>query len=94
MNKQTHCPLCKNELVKIFSSKDYLISGEIFDIVECLSCTLRITSPFPSVDTIDNYYNSKDYISHADKTGGLFEVIYKYVRSYMLSKKRKLIEIV
>lgn len=92
MNKQTHCPLCKNELVKIFSSKDYLISGETFDIVECLSCTLRITSPFPSVDTIGNYYNSEDYISHSDETKGLFEFIYKFVRFYMLGKKRKLIE--
>ena len=92
MNKQTHCPLCKNELVKIFSSKDYLISGETFDIVECLSCTLRITSPFPSVDTIGNYYNSEEYISHAEETKGLFEVIYKFVRSYMIGKKRKLIE--
>ena len=72
--------------------RDYLISGETFDIVECLSCTLRITSPFPSVDTIDKYYNSKDYISHAEKTKGLFQVIYNFVRSYMLSKKRKLIE--
>jgi len=87
MNKQTHCPICKNELVKIFSTKDYLISGETFDIVECSSCTLRITNPFPSVDTIGNYYNSEDYISHSDETKGLFEFIYKFVRSYMLDKK-------
>ena len=92
MKKQTHCPLCKNELVNIYSTKDYLISGETFDIVECLSCTLRITSPFPSVDKIDNYYKSDDYISHSDQTKGIFQVIYKYVRLYMLGKKRKLVE--
>ena len=92
MNKQTHCPLCKNELVKIFSTKDYLISGETFDIVECLSCTLRITSPFPGVDTIGNYYNSEDYISHSDETKGLFEIIYKFVRSYMLGNEKNGLE--
>ena len=92
MNKHTHCPLCKNELVKIFSSKDYLISGETFDIVECLSCTLRITSPFPGVDTIGNYYNSEDYISHSDETKGLFEIIYKFVRSYMLGNEKNGLE--
>ena len=92
MNKQTHCPLCKDELKKIFSTKDYLISGEKFDIVECLTCKLRITSPFPSADIIGDYYNSKDYISHSDESKGLFDLIYKFVRSYMLDKKRKLIE--
>ena len=92
MKIQTHCPLCKNELINIFSTKDYLISGEKFDIVECLSCTLRITSPFPNEDAIGDYYNSKDYISHADESNGLFDLIYKFVRSYMLDKKRKLIE--
>ncbi|MEC8984278.1 MAG: class I SAM-dependent methyltransferase, partial [Candidatus Neomarinimicrobiota bacterium] len=80
------------ELNKIFSTKDYLISGEKFDIVECLTCTLRITSPFPSADTIGDYYNSKDYISHSDESKGLFDLIYKFVRLHMLDKKRKLIE--
>ena len=69
---------CANCDVKLFSSKDYMIRGETFDIVECLSCTLRITSPFPGVDTIGNYYNSEDYISHSDETKGLFEIIYKF----------------
>ena len=79
-------------MIKIFSTKDYLISGEKFDIVECLTCTLRITSPFPSADTIGDYYNSKDYISHSDESKGLFDLIYKFVRLHMLDKKRKLIE--
>ncbi|SVA02418.1 uncharacterized protein METZ01_LOCUS55272 [marine metagenome] len=69
-----------------------MISGEKFDIVECLTCTLRITSPFPSEDTIGDYYNSKDYISHSDESKGLFDLIYKFVRLHMLDKKRKLIE--
>ena len=69
-----------------------MISGENLDIVECLTCTLRITSPFPSADTIGDYYNSKDYISHSDESKGLFDLIYKFVRLHMLDKKRKLIE--
>ena len=52
MNKQTHCPLCKNKLVKIFSSKDYLISGETFDIVLTFDEAITVTSAAWSADQV------------------------------------------
>jgi len=87
MINQTHCPLCKNELVTVFSTKDYLVSGEKFDIAECSDCRLRSTSPFPEKDAIGGYYESDEYISHADESKGVFDSIYNMVRSYMLGRK-------
>ena len=92
MINQTHCPLCNNELVTVFSTKDYLVSGESFDIAECSDCRLRSTSPFPEKDAIGGYYESDEYISHADESKGVFDSIYNMVRSYMLGRKRNIVE--
>ena len=92
MKDQTHCPLCKSELKKVYATKDYLVSGEIFDMVECSSCRLRLTSPFPDKDKIGSYYESDEYISHAEETKGLLDSIYNMVRSYMLGRKSNLVE--
>ena len=92
MKDQTHCPLCKSELKKVYATKDYLVSGEIFDIVECSSCRLRLTSPFPDKDKIGSYYESDEYISHAEETKGLLDSIYNMVLSYMLGRKSNLVE--
>ena len=81
MKDQTHYPLCKSELKKVYTPKDYLVNGEIFDIVECSSCRLRLTSPFPDKDKIGSYYESDEYISYADEAKGLFDLIYNMVRS-------------
>ena len=87
-----YCPICKSEMEYIFTTKDYLVSGEPFDIIECDSCLLRITYPFPNKQNIGRYYSSDDYISHNDNTSGIFDYIYGVVRSYQLNKKKKLIE--
>ena len=86
------CPICKSEMKFIFSTKDYLVSGESFDIIECDSCFLRITNPFPNEQNIGNYYSSNDYISHNDNASGIYDHIYGFVRSYQLNKKKKLIK--
>ena len=87
-----NCSICNNELKFIFSTKDYLVSGETFDILECNSCFLRITNPFPDKQNIGNYYLSDDYISHNNEGTGFLDNIYSFVRSYQLKKKKKLIE--
>ena len=92
MINQIHCPLCKSELKTIFTTKDYLVSGEKFDIVECSNCRLRMTNPFPDKEKIGNYYESDAYISHAEESKGIFNSIYNMVRSYMLGRKRKIVE--
>ena len=92
MINQTNCPLCKSELKTVFSTKDYLVSGEKFDIVECSDCHLRMTNPFPDKEKIGSYYESDEYISHADESKGIFDSIYNVVRSYMLGVKKRLVE--
>ena len=72
-------------------TKDYLVTGESFDIVECEACSIRTTTPFPDKKIIGNYYSSDDYISHDDKVSGIFDSIYGLVRTYQLNKKKKLI---
>jgi SAM-dependent methyltransferase len=92
MINQIHCPFCKSKLKTIFTTKDYLIRGEKFDIVECSDCRLRMTNPFPDKEKIGNYYESDVYISHAEESKSIFDSIYNMVRSYMLGRKRKIVE--
>ena len=87
-----YCPICKSKMEYIFTTKDYLVSGESFDIIECDSCLLRVTNPFPNEQNIGKYYSSDNYISHSDNASGIFEHIYAYVRSYQLNKKKRIIE--
>ena len=86
------CPICTTEMKFKFVTKDYLVTGESFDIVECEACSIRTTTPFPDKKIIGNYYSSDDYISHDDKVSGIFDSIYGLVRTYQLNKKKKLIE--
>ncbi len=65
--KINFCPLCNAELIAVYTTKDYLVSGECFDIVECSECALRLTSPFPEEDRINEYYESDDYVSHSEQ---------------------------
>ena len=85
------CPICTREMKFKFMTKDYLVTGESFDIVECETCSIRTTTPFPDKKIIGNYYSSDDYISHDDKVSGIFDSIYGLVRTYQLNKKKKLI---
>ena len=85
------CPICTTEMKFKFATKDYLVTGESFDIVECEACSIRTTTPFPDKKIIGNYYSSDDYISHDDKVSGIFDSIYGLVRTYQLNKKKKFI---
>ena len=78
------CPICTTEMKFKFVTKDYLVTGESFDIVECEACSIRTTTPFPDKKIIGNYYSSDDYISHDDKVSGIFDSIYGLVRTQSL----------
>jgi len=92
MTDQTYCPLCQSELETVFSTKDYLVSGDSFDIEECSVCQLRLTNPFPEKTEIDRYYESEEYISHSEESKGMFDSIYNMVRSYMLGRKTSIVK--
>ena len=71
--------------------KDYSVSGERFQLLYNNELDMLETFPQPEMDTLANYYKSKDYISHTDSKRNLFEKVYHWVRNYSLQQKLKLI---
>lgn len=90
------CPVCdSDDIFKILSATDYLVTKEQFSILECRNCTLRFTSPIPDVDNIKKYYKSDEYISHLGKGNSIINKLYKIVQKITLrSKKRKIEKII
>ena len=72
--------------------KDHSVSGEFFELIRNLEFGYLQTHPRPDEKKLYKYYDSEDYISHTDAKRNLFEKMYHWVRSYMLSKKIKLVE--
>ena len=68
------------------------MSGQVFPVCECRSCTLRFTQDVPDEGSIGPYYKSEDYISHSNTSKGLINKLYQSVRKRTLKKKRKLVE--
>ncbi|GGF28129.1 class I SAM-dependent methyltransferase [Echinicola rosea] len=67
--------------------KDHSVSDESFSICKCSSCDFLFTNPRPTQENIGLYYESKDYISHTDKSNNLVNLIYKQVRKITLQQK-------
>lgn len=77
---------------KIYLSvKDYLVSGETFDLVYDETYDFLKTTPKPKTENLPKYYESEDYISHTDDKRGLFSSLYQLVKKWSLKKKTKLI---
>jgi len=88
-----NCPVCgHNKFETKLSVKDYTVSNETFDIVECHQCSLRFTQQVPDETQIGRYYQSEEYISHTDSKKGLFNNVYQLVRGFALKSKRNLVE--
>lgn len=86
------CPVCgSSDFSDILKAKDFTVSGERFAIVQCNTCSLRFTQDFPSEDSIGQYYQAEDYISHSDKSKGIITKLYHAVRSRTLNQKKKLL---
>ena len=85
-----NCPVCGSSIChKVFTTEDYLVSGESFKIMECNDCSLRFTSPIPSENELSNYYKSDDYISHTGKGNSIINQIYRFVQYFTLRSKKK-----
>lgn len=89
----TVCPACASAAIKnVLQVKDHTVSGEVFTIAECGSCTLRFTQDVPGMDSIAPYYKSEDYISHTNTSKGLINRLYHRVRKRTITVKRKLVQ--
>lgn len=88
MEQLEKCPCCHSE--KITSSakiKDYAVSDETFYLSKCEDCSFVFTNPRPDINEIGRYYQSENYTPHHTSNKSLFYRIYRFIRSYMFTKK-------
>lgn len=81
----------QNHEKKYLSVKDYLVSGETFELVHDTDLDFLKTFPQPQVEELPKYYESQEYISHTDEKRGLISNLYQLVKKWSLQKKAKLI---
>lgn len=87
------CPACNHSsFTQVYTCKDFVASGELFELVRCGSCRLVFTNPRPDTKSIGRYYQTENYVSHAGSKKGLIYLIYDLVRNISLKKKKKVIE--
>ena len=85
------CPWCNSENNHQFLKlKDYFLTQEEFEILECEDCKLLFTNPCPTPDKIGSYYKSEDYLSHNEEKKGLFARIYNKVKKINIKNKFKI----
>lgn len=86
------CPVCgKEEFKNFLVVTDNTVSKESFVIVECENCSFKFTNPRPDADSIGNYYESEEYISHNNTKAGIINKAYHVVRSITTKQKVELI---
>lgn len=84
----TPCPICANsDISTLMHTRDFSLTQESFDVIECANCTLKYTFPIPAIDKIAPYYNFTEYISHTDVKSGWMNQLYHYVRNKTLIQK-------
>ncbi len=72
-------------------TKDYLVSGEYFDLIQDAQKDLLQTMPQPGEDKLGDYYKSESYISHTDQKKSLVDKAYHFVKGIALKQKTSLI---
>ena len=87
------CPVCDGKSFSPFlTCTDLFVSGEKFQIKQCILCGFKITENIEDEDNIGPYYQSENYISHSNTSKGVVNSVYHTVRKYMLGRKRRLVE--
>ena len=81
----------KNQKLVYISTKDFLVSGESFQLIYDQKFDLLITTPQPDLEKLPNYYKSEEYISHTDSEKGMLSFLYQKVKQRALKKKVALI---
>ena len=73
------------------TTKDFLVTGESFDLLIDSKRDMLITSPQPKGEGLEKYYDSNDYISHTDSKAGFMASVYQNIKKYTLALKLRLI---
>lgn len=83
--------MTQNKKPLLFKAKDHLVSGEEFEIFWDDQKQFAATE-IDTLDRLERYYDSPDYISHQDQNQSLFERLYGLSRKIMLAYKYRLIK--
>jgi len=90
--RYTTCPVCDSSSINpLLTVKDHSVSKRDFVIWQCSTCSLRFTQDVPDSDSIGQFYQSPEYISHTNIATGPVNKLYQRVRRYTLSQKAALI---
>lgn len=72
------------------TTRDFFLSGESFDLLIDEELELLKTDPIPH--NLSDYYKSDNYISHSDTGGGVFGVVYRWVKWWSIKRKISLVK--
>ena len=70
------------------STKDYLVTGECFDVCWISKHTAQ-TLPQPKAEQLPVYYASEAYISHQNSKRSLIDMLYQISRRWMMRRKTR-----
>jgi len=83
-------PLSGNPVENRFSVKDYLVTGNNFNLYADKKWDMLLTYPIP--DNLEKYYQSDDYKPHRHHSKSLFDRLYNWVRNRNYAYKYQLIK--
>lgn len=87
----TTCPWCGSQKSHLhLQLKDYFLTQEPFEIVECEDCHLLYTTPRPTADEIGKYYQSENYYSHQENKKGFIPRLYEAIKKVNIKHKFKM----
>jgi SAM-dependent methyltransferase len=93
MIKSRNCPLCSSEKTAHYLQVcDNFLSRESFELTRCEDCGFIFTSDPPDETSIGKYYESDEYLSHNDSSGGFYASLYRLSRKFMLRRKRNVVK--
>lgn len=81
----------KRQKSTYITTKDFLVSGESFELKYDPELEMLVTTPQPTLEKLPDYYESDAYISHTDSEKGLLPFLYQKVKQRALKKKVQLI---
>jgi len=89
----TSCPVCSSSAINLeINCFDYFKTNDPFPIWKCSICGISFTQDRPEDDNLECYYESDNYISHGNSSGGIINRIYKIVRNFTLNKKKNVVK--
>ena len=74
----------------ILTTKDFLVTGDTFEISKNLETGILETLPKPNQSDLHKYYDSKNYISHNQKPSSFFSFCYRQIRFVSTAQKIKI----